>query len=338
VITGSWIVKRWKIFWGGLTGVLSARLRKKSRPERAEIHPSIKKREEGLMSRVAIVRKTTVEEMIERAIELAGGMEIPPKATVLIKPNQNSDDSFPATSNPATIAGLVNYVKRFNPKRIVVADASFQGFLPTMKTMKTTGVFQAARDAGADVVALEDDEFVSVMPEGAENWQQPFRVSKLYMEADYVINQPVIKTHKYAIYSMTLKNTIGVIVNADRPLMHSAPDERFRRMIAELNLARLPDFVVLDGQKAMVTGGPFTGEVKEANLMIATRDPVAADVVGLAVLKFLSTTDRIQNNSVWEQPVLKRAVELGLGARSRDEIDLVSDGIPEIDQIEKHLL
>jgi len=336
VKVASWLVKKWKR--SGLPETLIARLRRKQELERAEIRPTLKKREEGLISKVAIVRKSNVEEMLERAIELAGGMEISPNATVLIKPNQNSGDPFPATSNPVTVAGLVNYVKRFSPKRIVVADASFAGFLPTMKTMKTTGVFQAAQDAGAEVIALEEGEFVSVMPEGAENWRQPFRVSRLYMEADYVINQPVIKTHKYAIYSMAFKNTIGVIINADRPLMHSAADDRFRRMIAELNLARPPDFIVLDGQKAMVTGGPFSGDVKEGNLIIATKDPVAADAVGLAVLKYLGTTDRIQNKSVWDQPVLRRAVELGLGARSRDEIDLVSDGILEVDQIQKHLL
>lgn len=330
------IVKGWKIFWGGFTGWLSARLGRKSISE-AEFQPILKKRETGLRSRVAIVRKPTVKEMLERAVELAGGMDIPPQATVLIKPNQNSSDPFPATSNPKTVAALVSYVKRFDPKRTVVADASFAGFLPTMKTMKTTGVFQAAQEAGAEAVALEDDEFISVLPEGAENWSQPFRVSKLYLEADYVINQPVIKTHKYAIYSMALKNTIGVILNTDRPLMHSSPDDRFRRMVAELNLARPPDFVVLDGQKAMVTGGPFSGEVKEANLLIATKDLVAADAVGLAVLKYLGTTDRIQSSSVWDQPVLKRAAELGLGARSREEIDLVADGIAEIKEIEAHL-
>lgn len=290
-----------------------------------------------MKSRVAVVRKPTVEEMIKRAIELAGGMEISRNATILIKPNQNSNDPFPATSNPETVAALINYVKRFDPGKIVVADASFEGFLPTMRTMRETGVLKAAQEAGAQVVAFEEGEFVSVLPEDAGNWSRPFRVAKLYMEADYVINQCVIKTHKYAVYSMALKNTIGAILNDDRPLMHRAADDRFRRMVAELNLARPPDFVILDGQKAMVAGGPFSGTVKEPNLLIATRDPVAADAVGLAVLKHLGTTDRIQTISPWDQPVLKRAAELGLGAGSREEIDLVSEGIPEIDEIEKRL-
>lgn len=136
---------------------------------------------------------------------------------------------------------------------------------------------------------------------------------------------------------MALKNTNGAILNDDRPLMHRAADDRFRRMVAELNLARPPDFVILDGQKAMVSGGPSSGRVKEANLLIATKDPVVADAVGLAVLKHLGTTECIENISVWDQPLLKRAIQLGLGARSSEEIDLVSDGVSEINEIEKYL-
>ncbi len=331
------MLKVWKIVWGGLKGTISARLGNKPELRDIEIEPVVKRREVGTKSRVAIVRKQNLQEMLERAIELAGGMEIPAKATVLIKPNQNSDDPFPATSNAATVAYLVNYIKRFHPEQVIVADASFAGFLPSIRTMKQTGIFQAAQEAGAKVVGLEEEEFITVMPEGAAHWERPFRISKLYMDADYVINQPVIKTHRYAGYSMALKNTIGVINNNDRPLMHRAADDRFRRMVAELNLARPPDFIVLDGQKAMVTGGPFSGQIREANLVIATKDMVAADAVGLAVLKYLGTTAKIENISVWDQLVLEYAGKIGLGARSRKEIELVSDGIPEIKEIEHFL-
>ncbi len=264
-------------------------------------------------------------------------MSIPQKAIILIKPNFNSDDPFPATSNPETILAIIEYVKKFNPKTIIVADASFIGFLPTKNTMKKTGAFKAIKDAGAEVIGFEEDEFISVLPKAAKNWNRPFHMAKLYLEADFVINQPVIKTHKFAGYSISLKNTIGAIMTEDRPLMHRLPKERFKKMTAELNLARPVDFIIIDGQKVMVTGGPFSGKVKQANLIIATKDPVAADATGLAILKSLGTVKHIQNNSVWEQPVLKHAVELGLGANSKKEIKILSSGIDEIKSIEKNL-
>lgn len=283
--------------------------------------------------RVAICRSETTEAMLASAIELAGGLDINPGSTVLIKPNENSDDPFPATSDPETVAALVRYVRRFRPARLVVADASFVAYLPTIKTMQKTGVYQAATGAGAEVAAFEEGDFVSVLPDKAANWRWSFRMARLYLEADYVISQPVIKTHKYAVFSMALKNTIGAVLNADRPLMHSLPTDRFRRMTAELNLARPADFVVLDGRQAMVTGGPFSGRTQRADLIVATTDLVAADAVGLAVLKHLGTVPRIQDKPVWEQTVLEHAVELGLGVNGPDEIELVADGVPELESI-----
>jgi uncharacterized protein (DUF362 family) len=55
--------------------------------------------------------------------------------------------------------------------------------------------------------------------------------------------------------------------------------------------------------------------------------------VGLALLKTLGTVPGIQNLSVWAQPQIKRAVELGLGVKGREEMELKSSGIEEIETI-----
>ncbi len=290
--------ERQRIAWRSLKGIVRARFHRESSLREVEVKPRPRVARQDRKKTVAIVRRPQLKEMLQRAVELAGGMSIEAGDTVLIKPNQNSDDPFPATSNPATVAALVEYVKRFEPARIVVADASFVAFLPTLETMRKTGVLQAAQEAGAEVLAIEDGDFVTVLPEEAR-YLEPVAIAKIFLDADYVISQPVVKTHKYAVFSMSLKNTIGVVKTEDRPLMHHVPDDDFRKMVAELNLIRPVDFVLLDGQKAMVTGGPFRGVVTEANLLIASKDQVAVDVVGLAVLKHLGTTERIRKASVW---------------------------------------
>jgi hypothetical protein len=76
MIVASGLQKRWKIFWGGLRGTLRAR--RTPGPKTAESKPISRKGVTPMKSRVAVVRKPTVEEMIKRAIELAGGMEISP--------------------------------------------------------------------------------------------------------------------------------------------------------------------------------------------------------------------------------------------------------------------
>ncbi len=320
---------KWKVVWGGITGIIASKFKRKPSLKDAIRISATANRTVNMKSKVSVVKGTNISNMLVDSVNLLGGAGILPGSIVLIKVNQNSDDPFPATSSPEFISSLVTYLKQFNPARIVVADASFAGFLPTLKTMKRTGVYQAATEAGAEVLGFEESEFLAVIPEGAENWVRPFRVARIYLEADYVISQPVVKTHKHAIYSMALKNAVGALLNSDRSLMHSASENRFWKMIAEINLVRRPDLILLDGRKAMVTGGPFSGEIKEAGYLIATRDLIAADAIGLAILKYLGTTERIENHSIWDVPVLKRATEIGLGARSVEEIEIVSQGLSE---------
>jgi uncharacterized protein (DUF362 family) len=102
-------------------------------------------------------------------------------------------------------------------------------------------------------------------------------------------------------------------------------------VIADLNLAYTPDLHIVDGTRVMVEGGPWDGKAVDANLIIATGDRIAADVVGLGVLKHYSQLPQIKEVDVWEQRQVKRAVELGLGVKGEEEIELLEkDLAPEI--------
>jgi uncharacterized protein (DUF362 family) len=59
--------------------------------------------------------------------------------------------------------------------------------------------------------------------------------------------------------------------------------------------------------------------------MIAGTDRVAVDAVGLAVLKEVGANDAIMGTPIFRQEQMARAVEVGLGIRGPDEIELVSD-------------
>ena len=56
-----------------------------------------------------------------------------------------------------------------------------------------------------------------------------------------------------------------------------------------------------------------------------------------AILKTLGTVDKIQDNSVWSQPQIVRAVELELGVRSIAEIKISSENVRDIDHIISNL-
>jgi uncharacterized protein (DUF362 family) len=104
--------------------------------------------------------------------------------------------------------------------------------------------------------------------------------------------------------------------------LHSSPFQR--KMIAEINEPFKPDLVVLDGIATFVDGGPATGKSAKGNVFLASQDRVAIDAVGVAILKLLGSNDNIMKRKIFDQEQIARAVELGLGASSPSEIELVA--------------
>ena len=101
--------------------------------------------------------------------------------------------------------------------------------------------------------------------------------------------------------------------------LHGSPFQR--QMIAEINNHYDLDFVLMDGIKAFVTGGPEKDEV-QPGLLLASRDRVAIDAVGVAILKMYGARGKVGEADIFEQDQLKRAAELGIGVKSPDEIKL----------------
>jgi uncharacterized protein (DUF362 family) len=92
----------------------------------------------------------------------------------------------------------------------------------------------------------------------------------------------------------------------------------------------------MDGIIAFVDGGPMEGTRKEANVFVAGTDKVAIDAVGVALLRILGTTPEVSQGSVFEQEQIARAVELGIGISSPDEIEFLTDS-PEAEKLVKKI-
>jgi uncharacterized protein (DUF362 family) len=96
-------------------------------------------------------------------------------------------------------------------------------------------------------------------------------------------------------------------------------------MIAEINLAYTPDFILSDAVEVFTDGGPMEGTRCNANIMLIGRDRVALDAVGLAILKSLGSNSAIMDTPIFKQEQIERAVELGLGVSSPNDIEIVTD-------------
>ena len=138
---------------------------------------------------------------------------------------------------------------------------------------------------------------------------------------------------------MSLKLHVGVVPTSRHGYdymgqLHGSPHQR--KMIAEINEPFKPALVILDGIDAFVDGGPATGKRAKGNVFLASTDRVTIDAVGVAILKILGSNDRIMKTKVFKQEQIARAVELGLGASSPADIEVIpsdDDSKPYGDQV-----
>jgi uncharacterized protein (DUF362 family) len=273
-------------------------------------------------SLVSVAHGKDVKTLISEAVAAIGGfgrMGIKGK-TVLVKPNVLSGRKSPTTTNPDLVRETVKLLYEHGSSRVFVGDMSALWKLPTRANMEKTGIMKAARDAGAEVLSLEDHDWIRVRLEKGK-YIKEVDVSGWIFKADKVINLPVIKTHSSAQYSICLKNFVGATNFRQRP--YFANVRRWEEVVAEINLAYSPDLNIVDGTTIMVEGGPWEGEEKKTDLVIASGDRIAADVVGVALIKSFGLW-RDAPKTPWEARQVKRAVELGLGAGNRQEMKLVA--------------
>jgi len=299
----------------------------------------IRNKEVGSIVMVGMAKGASVADSVRRAVMLAGGLDFIKRGdSVLIKPNVNSDHSHPGTTNPEVVFEVVNMVREKGAKRIIVADRSNPAW-DTLKAMKKVGIYEAAIRGGAEVVVFGKGDYIRVNPENSHHWPQRFHIPELVRQVDHIISLPVVKTHIIADFTMGIKNWVGLIPPSDRNYLHLKEREKdyFASMLGEIHLGRKPSFLVMDATKVFVSGGPSFGDLVEPGLVIASSDLVANDVTGLALLKTLGTTDEIQGKSVWEQPQVKRAIELGLGVKGASEIALKTYNVADDERIKTEL-
>ncbi len=281
-------------------------------------------------SRVALVRTTDRAAGVARAIALLGPLSFRGQR-LLLKPNFNSADPAPGSTHDAVLRALIAQLQEAGAGRITVADRSGMG--DTRAVMQAKGIFALAKEMGFDAVVLDElDKGAWVaQSRGDTHWQRGFALPRSLLESDSVVQTANLKTHRFGgHFTLSLKNSVGLAAKAvpgeGYNYMTELHNSRFQRqMIAELNAAYRPALVVLDGVEAFTEGGPDQGKKVQAGIILAGSDRVAIDAVGVAMLRLLGTTPEVSRGRVYEQAQIARAVELGLGAKSPEAIELVTD-------------
>jgi uncharacterized protein (DUF362 family) len=266
---------------------------------------------------------------------------------VALKANFNSADPFPASTHLDTLRAVVQAVKNAGAGDIILAERSGMG--DTEQVLAQMGVTALSRESGFRVVVLDNEgkeDWFKVDRGETHHWLHGFYMARVFHDADKVIQICCLKTHRFGgHFTLSLKNSVGLVAKRVPGViydymweLHSSPFQR--QMIAEINSNYSLDFVLMDGMKAFVDGGPEKGTLVEPNLLLASKDRVAIDAVGVAILKLYGAKGKVGGEDVFEQDQLRRAAELGFGVKSADEITLTpldDESLVETERIEQAL-
>lgn len=282
--------------------------------------------EEKLIANVSLVRTSDRLKGVPKAMALLQSNPVQGKAVVL-KPNFNTADPTPGSTHMDTLRALVLTLKQMGAKRVTLAERCGP-MDPTDRVFKAKGVFELAKELDFDIVNLEElgaEGWVHFHPKDS-HWKDGFLFPRIYAEAEAIVQTCCLKAHAFGgHFTLSLKNSVGLVAGKGYPYMqelHTSP--HMRQLLAEINTAYSPDLVVLDGVDAFSHGGPATGTRVKANVILAGNDRIAIDAVGVAILRLFGTTPEVSQGRIFEQEQIARAVELGLGVNSPEEIQLVT--------------
>ncbi len=245
---------------------------------------------------------------------------------VLIKANTNTPDPPPGSTSPDFLDATIKIVKEFSPKKIIVGDKSMSS-LSTLDVVRKIGLLDVCKENGVEFIDFDDYKWVRISNRNFDGWSIGFSYSKIFDDVDYVISLVICKTHWTARFTMALKSQVGITDDSDRmQLPHGRDmDDLFGQMIAEISTVKKPDLVLMDARKSFVEGGPNAGLLKEAGLIVGSKDPVANDMVGIAILRMLGTTNLLEKTKIEDLIQIKQAIKLKVGNSSINDVGLIGD-------------
>ena len=260
---------------------------------------------------LAVVHGPDPAAITRAAIEALGGMAsfMSSGADVIVKPNICTDYNPPeyaSTTNPTVVATLVSLCLEAGAKRVRVMDFPFGG--TAKSAYEISGIKAAVEAVGGEMHIMSYPKYISAdIPLGKS--MTKVRVYPDILDTDLLINVPIAKHHSASGLTLGCKNLMGTVL--DRNLMHADLHQR----IADVTSLVRPDLTVVDAVRILIDHGPTGGDlkdVKEMDMVIASRDIVAAD--SYATTLFGLTAADIG--------YIVDAADLGLGTTDLSSIDL----------------
>lgn len=237
---------------------------------------------------VSVVAFNDAHKTLREALELCNGLEgFNRNDKILIKPNLVSwtfDLPFPpygVVTTSAVMFALVRILYEEGFRNLTIGEAP----LMIPKTIgraifKVLGYEKLQEQYGVELVDFNEDKFAEVDLGGFK-----LSMAQKALEADKIINLPVLKTHNQCKVSLGIKNLKGCLNRKSKEFCHGKDvelDHMFPHIIEKLPVA----LTIIDGVFTLAKGPGPTGNAYRKNIIVASRDPLACDVVGAALMGY----------------------------------------------------
>jgi uncharacterized protein (DUF362 family) len=256
---------------------------------------------------------------ILKAVDAIGGFEkiIKEGDKVLVKPNYNSADPPPASTEPGFLKTIVELLYAHSAGKVVVGESSWQA-LKTRRVLEKTGALVILEGTGAEIAFFDEGNYLKVDVGG--EYLGNVNLTEQAMSFDKLVYSCCMKTHFRADFSLSLKLAFGFTKKSDRVEFHL---RHLKEKLVDLNLVVHPNLIIMDGRSCFISGGPFSGEVRKPNLVMASGDRVAMDVEAIKIIASFEGSSL--TDDPWSYTQIRRATSLGLGVKSESEYIVVTD-------------
>ena len=255
---------------------------------------------------VALAHSKDVQENVTRVFDMLGGVTnlIEPNSTVVLKPNAGhaAPPEFAVCTHPETVRAVIREVRKANPKRIVIAESAAVG-CDTMECYEACGIAKMAAEEGVELYDIKrEKDLVNVAVRG--------------LEAEHIINLPILKAHASMVFSGALKNIKGVVQDQVHTTMHR---QNLTMAMMDVWSVCKPDLNIMDVMSAASGYSPHTPTPIELDCVMGSKDPVALDRIACELVG-------IDPDGV---SYFKVADEVGLGTTDQENIEVVGDKIED---------
>lgn len=223
-----------------------------------------------------------LKKAISSAIEEIGGFEnfLKKEDRVFLKPNFNTADPPPASSDPLFIKAVIELLLDFGIKEIILGESSTFS-LSTRKVMEKLGILKFEKEFGIKIVIFDEEKWIKKeIPQAI--YLKKVSIPEIVEKVDKIICLPSLKTHREAQITGSLKLHVGFMRKRERIFLHLS---HLQEKIAELNLLFNPALVIMDARVCFIKGGPQRGKREFPGLVLASESRLVLDIEGIKIIQ-----------------------------------------------------